>query len=267
MALVRAVCTACGSNLEVDDKKDAAICPYCGSAYIVEKARDIYLTNNAKIENIHAETINIGKNDEDRLYESAEALIKLGKTKDALDAFQKMTNDYPYDYRGWWGLAKAESKGLSLNIPEKAMISALEHMGSAIKVAPDNIGEDLKEKSNKYKDTCIGEIKSRLKALPEMKSRLATLNKSPKYLSLTVIISFVLAMIMFGIGIFEASNHTLRTVLMLGGFALVIIAFIAIGLIIRARNKNMGQVETLEAEINKLSNVDTVLDEISRFSF
>ena len=38
MALAKAVCTNCGGNLEIDNVKDAATCPYCGTAYIVEKA-------------------------------------------------------------------------------------------------------------------------------------------------------------------------------------------------------------------------------------
>ena len=42
MPLVNAKCTNCGANLEVDSAKDAAICRYCGSAFIVEKAINNY---------------------------------------------------------------------------------------------------------------------------------------------------------------------------------------------------------------------------------
>ena len=38
MSLVEAKCTNCGSAIEVDSSRDAAICPICGSAFIVEKA-------------------------------------------------------------------------------------------------------------------------------------------------------------------------------------------------------------------------------------
>ena len=38
MPLVQAKCPSCGATLEVDNAKEAAICPYCQSAYIVEKA-------------------------------------------------------------------------------------------------------------------------------------------------------------------------------------------------------------------------------------
>lgn len=46
MPLVQAKCTNCGANLEIDNTKDAAICPYCGTAFIVEKAISNYNTTN-----------------------------------------------------------------------------------------------------------------------------------------------------------------------------------------------------------------------------
>ncbi len=57
MPLVNAKCTNCGANLNVDNTKDAAICQYCGSAFIVEKAINNYnITNN---NNINANVVNI----------------------------------------------------------------------------------------------------------------------------------------------------------------------------------------------------------------
>ena len=46
MPLVKATCTNCGAVLEVDPKKDAAICPFCNTAYIVEKAIHNYAGNH-----------------------------------------------------------------------------------------------------------------------------------------------------------------------------------------------------------------------------
>lgn len=51
MPLVSAKCTNCGANLEVDNTKDAAICPYCGTPYIVEKAIN-YVINNTNVSNV-----------------------------------------------------------------------------------------------------------------------------------------------------------------------------------------------------------------------
>ncbi|MBQ7277749.1 MAG: leucine-rich repeat protein [Clostridia bacterium] len=55
MPLVSAKCTNCGANLEVDSVKDAAICPYCGSPYIVEKAINNFNVTN----NINANVVNV----------------------------------------------------------------------------------------------------------------------------------------------------------------------------------------------------------------
>ena len=55
MPLVAAKCTSCGASLEVDSTKEAAVCPYCGTAYIVEKAINNYNTTN----NITADVVNI----------------------------------------------------------------------------------------------------------------------------------------------------------------------------------------------------------------
>ena len=52
MPLVNAKCTNCGGVLQVDDSKEAAICPFCESAYVVEKAINNYnITNNLNVSN------------------------------------------------------------------------------------------------------------------------------------------------------------------------------------------------------------------------
>ena len=55
--LVPAVCTQCGAQLEVDPSQEAAICRYCGTPFIVDKAIQNYTIQHAKIE--HADTVNI----------------------------------------------------------------------------------------------------------------------------------------------------------------------------------------------------------------
>ncbi len=61
MPIVPAKCTQCGSNLDIDSALDAAICPFCHTAFITEKAINNYNTTN--ITNIgHADTINVYSN-------------------------------------------------------------------------------------------------------------------------------------------------------------------------------------------------------------
>ncbi len=40
--LVPAICTQCGARLEVDPSQEAAICKYCGTPFIVERAINNY---------------------------------------------------------------------------------------------------------------------------------------------------------------------------------------------------------------------------------
>lgn len=54
MSLVNAKCTNCGGILEVDNTKDAMMCKFCGSAFIVEKAIQNY--NITNVTNNHIET-------------------------------------------------------------------------------------------------------------------------------------------------------------------------------------------------------------------
>ena len=42
MALVPAICTQCGAQIEVDDTHEAGVCNHCGTAFITEKAINNY---------------------------------------------------------------------------------------------------------------------------------------------------------------------------------------------------------------------------------
>lgn len=57
MVLQAAKCTNCGAILDVDPSKDAAICQFCGSAFIVEKAINNYTYHVSN--EIHAEVVNV----------------------------------------------------------------------------------------------------------------------------------------------------------------------------------------------------------------
>lgn len=46
MPFVQAKCPMCGGMLAVDDTKKAAVCQFCGDAFVVEEAVNNYITNN-----------------------------------------------------------------------------------------------------------------------------------------------------------------------------------------------------------------------------
>ena len=53
--LIPAKCTQCGSNLTVDSSQDAAVCPFCNTPFVAEKAINNYNTTN----NIKADVVNV----------------------------------------------------------------------------------------------------------------------------------------------------------------------------------------------------------------
>lgn len=56
---VPAKCTGCGASLEVNASEQAAICPYCNNAYIVEKAINNYNISSTGNVNVASATINV----------------------------------------------------------------------------------------------------------------------------------------------------------------------------------------------------------------
>ena len=52
MSFVPAICSQCGAQLQIDDSKEAAICDFCGTAFISEKAIQTYNV----VHNIHLNT-------------------------------------------------------------------------------------------------------------------------------------------------------------------------------------------------------------------
>ncbi len=59
MPVVPAICPNCGANLEVNKDYEAAKCPYCGTAYLVEDAINNYNTTNIITNHIQADTVNV----------------------------------------------------------------------------------------------------------------------------------------------------------------------------------------------------------------
>ena len=75
MPLVPAICTQCGAPIEVDNAKEAGICPHCGTAFITEKAITQYVTNHVTNTNV---TQNITKIIHGREKDEAEDFVLRG---------------------------------------------------------------------------------------------------------------------------------------------------------------------------------------------
>ncbi len=102
MPLVKAICETCGGQLEVDNSLEAAVCPYCRTPYIVEKA-----IKNYNISNNGPTYINNATFTEDsefiRLLDAAEGYEKLGDYANAYKSYVEICRQYPHKFEGWYG--------------------------------------------------------------------------------------------------------------------------------------------------------------------
>ena len=88
--IVPAKCTNCGASLNVDPSQSAAVCPYCNSAYVVEKAINEY---NVSIEGnltVNGATININGKNINNLLERAEQYAREGDFDKGLQYFNEV---------------------------------------------------------------------------------------------------------------------------------------------------------------------------------
>ena len=109
MPLLDAKCPNCGQVLQVDNSKEAAICEYCGSAFIVEKAIHNYnITNGYHIG--EGATVNIHSTDSlEKLLQNGETSLRIKNYSLALETYTKCTKSYPEAYQGWWGFIRAHT--------------------------------------------------------------------------------------------------------------------------------------------------------------
>ena len=106
MPLTKAQCTNCGANLEVDSAKEAAVCPYCGAAYVVEKAINNYQVQTLKAENVTI--INNGKPPIETRIERAFLLIEQGDFSSASEYLEDVLDDDPRNAKAYLGCLMCE---------------------------------------------------------------------------------------------------------------------------------------------------------------
>jgi len=173
MPLVKAICTNCGGNLEVDRSKGAAICPFCGQAYIVEDAVKKF------------EITVRGESSSQNRLEAAEQFMKLGEYSKAIEIFQKVTEMTPSDYRGWRGLLRAQSHEYKKEIKDlsptdlkqyrKDIERVSQHALSTVPAAEkadlqaevDTYRKKLKEAVARYEEAAISRYEAKRKSMDD----------------------------------------------------------------------------------------------------
>ncbi len=109
MPLVPALCPQCGATLEVNPDSEAAVCKFCNTPFITEKAVTNYnvsynttnVSNNTTVNNISNSEVHIHQNSEDAqtMLEKIKAQLKRGNTDVAYNKLEKLQEMFPEDYR------------------------------------------------------------------------------------------------------------------------------------------------------------------------
>ena len=104
MPLVNAKCTNCGGNLKIDSNKDTAICEFCGTVFVVEKAiNNFYSTNH---NTIRADVVNIYETKEshkhDDLYQAARRAKNINDFDAAKKFYKKILEKDPVSWEAYF---------------------------------------------------------------------------------------------------------------------------------------------------------------------
>lgn len=92
-------CEMCGST-DLIKKDGVFVCQFCDCKYSVEEAKKIMFEGAVEITK--------GEVEKERLLKNAETFLTLDEVSKARDIYVQISNDYPDDARGWFGLACIE---------------------------------------------------------------------------------------------------------------------------------------------------------------
>ena len=187
MPFVQGKCESCGGILTVDPSLKAAICPFCGSAYVVQDSINYYNTT-IKVDNLFADVVNVSdeSSSEGRI-KAAEAFMKLGQNDKAEAEYKSVTERTPQNYKGWLGLIKVRSNNYTKRIKSANEIASLENYAKSVKLfASEDIKDTVLQKYEEYvkieKNKNADEIKKYTDALEKQKLRWSELTDQERQL-------------------------------------------------------------------------------------
>ncbi|MEA4934071.1 MAG: hypothetical protein VB071_10930 [Lawsonibacter sp.] len=109
-------CEICGGSLIMAEDGESAVCENCGMRFKKEAVKKMVMELSGPIK-IDGPVQVEGIQGASALAERAEIFLHLGESGKASAAFQQLTNDYPANYRGWWGLTRLlDWKGYFYNL-------------------------------------------------------------------------------------------------------------------------------------------------------
>lgn len=282
MPLVPAICTQCGSKLEIDSDTEYALCPYCHTPFVTEKAINNYNTTNVtNIGNVHADVLNISDDkSRDNRVKSGETFIKMNDYGAAEKIFVKLTEECPYDYRGWWGLIEVYSKNLTdYKISRSELVYIEKLFEKVCTVADAQEKNSINDKYTKYHDTVknnLNEVKKKLDSimnsthkgieqltnnfleenekvenkLKYLKSQEEQINKLEKIC--TVIFCLILLAFTVGVGKTDGIGAFFVALLLFDPVIWGLFAFVVLGIFDKKRKHITDKIDLLNLHIKEL---------------
>lgn len=166
---VTATCPNCNSPLQIKEGQDFVKCEYCGTISSAPKAIEYHQHQSTSYNFSGANPVVNFSNGQDleTLVKNADMHLKLKNYADAQSIYEKISKEYPHDYRGWWGLILARSRELTDTdiFIRKESISGYISLSAEYyfitstwnkvqKTAPQKIKDELASKYQPFYDTC-----------------------------------------------------------------------------------------------------------------
>ncbi len=137
------ICDICGGNLVMDETGEFAKCESCGMKHSKERVK-------AKVQEIKGVVeITKGEAEKERLLKNAETYLQLNEKLRAEEIYKKVTNEYPDEWRGWFGLLKLQFEILQKVFEDENDYQIKDYERKCIKLNPQS-HEEIERIYEKY---------------------------------------------------------------------------------------------------------------------
>lgn len=278
MPIVQAKCTNCGGILQINNEKDAAICPYCQTPYIVEKAISNYQVS-IKDSAVNIYTTGLSYDDK---YESANSFLTVHKDYvQAEKIFEDLVKTNPNDYRGWWGVVRTKTKEFTDLELYPQFVNGLDgDVQSSLRVCSDErLQSDIKNTWESYKTIHKQKWDARTEAERSLKKLENERDKTRQMISIyaksakgNFIVNgvgwgiIVLAMIFIVPGIIGAVAYDETDLLQIGVIApLLSVAFVGIIILWIGKKSKKDSIKKLRSLESELQETEKKISDIQQY--
>ena len=239
-------CEMCGS-IDLIKQDGVFVCQSCGCKYSVEDAKKLMIEGAVEVTG----TVKVdGIQDLETLIENANTFVNLGEFKKAEDLFNKISNTYPKDYRGWHGKLHALTENFNsntfvLNSDSKKNEFFMAYK-NAIALSTDGETKHIKEQVSEYVNAVINAMKSEIGILERKLSAsetdftkkrneiysahnklLAEIKQSDESFNMLSIIIAIIAIVILIVHLFNANWWLLLTIPLCLGVAMGMICAVS----------------------------------------